>query len=549
MPLDLLISGRIATLAGDSGFGWVEALGIRGRRVAFAGSAIELETRADPHTRRIELGPGEICLPGLTDAHLHVAEAAIEATLLDLEDAATLEDGVARVTERHGSLADPGAWLIGQGWDSDRWGGWPTAEALEAAAPGRRVALWAHDHHALWVSTAALRSTGVDSFAGDPPGGIVRRNATGSPSGVLHETAARLVAKEIPPATAEQIEAAVPALVKRLLAVGVTGVHDPAQLSADADLSRAIAAYRDLDERGDLELRVHACIREEALTIAAERGLRSGSALSEGDASRVTFGWLKLFADGTVGSRTAALLEPLEPEPDRPVPAGQERGVWFTDPAKLAELAARAAGQGITTTIHAIGDAAVRVALDALEPTVGKTPFMPRLEHIQLATPQDRARFGPLGIAASVQPVHLRSDAAAARKTWGARAEANGYPLRSLLDGGAVVAFGTDAPVEPVDPWPGIAMAILRHDPGWPAGTEPFGRQEALTLTEALRGAILAPALTTREPDRGRLTPGSLADLTILPAGPSDAIEAALDGVVVVKPRLTMLDGEVVFEA
>ena len=549
MPLDTLVTGRIATLAGDAGLGWVEAVGIRGRHVAFAGSAIELETRADPHTRRIELGPGEIAVPGLTDAHLHVAEAAIEATLLDLEPAASLEDGLARVTERHARLADPEAWLVGQGWDSDRWGGWPTAEALEAAAPGRRVALWAHDHHALWVSAAALRSTGIDRFEGNPAGGIVRRDEAGRPGGVLHETAARLVSKEIPPPGADEIAAAIPALVKRLLAVGVTGAHDPAQLAADADLSRAFAAYRSLDERGDLALRIHACIREEALTVAAERGLRTGSSLSDADPSRVTFGWLKLFADGTVGSRTAALLEPLQPEPDRPVAAGQERGVWFTEPAELAALAARAAGQGITTIIHAIGDAAVRGALDALEPTAGKTPYMPRLEHIQLATPEDRARFGPLGIAASVQPVHLRSDAAVARRTWGVRAEANGYPLRSLLEAGAVVAFGTDAPVEPVDPWPGIAMAILRLDAGWPEGTERFGPQEALTLSEALRCATVAPAVTTREPDRGRLTPGMLADLTVLPAAPRDAIEAVRDGIVEVRPRLTMLDGEVVFEA
>jgi predicted amidohydrolase YtcJ len=263
----------------------------------------------------------------------------------------------------------------------------------------------------------------------------------------------------------------------------------------------------------------------------------------------VTLGWLKLFADGTVGSRTAALLEPLEPEPDRPIPPGQERGVWFTDPEELAELAARATEQGITTTIHAIGDAAVRRSLDALEPTVGKTAYMPRLEHIQLVTPEDRVRFGTLGIAASVQPVHLRADAAAARKTWGARAETNGYPLRSLLESGAVLAFGTDAPVEPIDPWPGIAMAILRYDASWPAGTPAYGSQEALSLSEALRAAILGPNITTRSKDRGRLTPGSLADLTVLPAAPSDAMEAAIDGVIEVRPRLTMLDGEIVFEA
>jgi predicted amidohydrolase YtcJ len=549
MPLDTLITGRIATFAGDSGFGWVEALGIRDGKVAFAGSAVDLESRADPHTRRLELAPGEIVLPGLTDAHLHLAEAAIEATHVDLEGASSLNDGLALIAVRHAELSDPDAWLLGQGWDSDRWGGWPTADALERAAPGRRAALWAHDHHSLWVSTAALRSTGVDRFEGNPSGGIVRRDSAGHPSGVLHETAARLVSNEIRPASADEIAAAVPALNRRLLALGVTGAHDPAQLAADADLERAFVAYRRLDEAGDLDLRLRACIRSEALDVAAERGLISGTPLSGGDRSRVTMGWLKLFADGTVGSRTAALLDPLEPESDRPVPPGQERGVWFTDPAELAALAAKAADRGITTTIHAIGDAAVRRSLDALQPTVGKTAYLPRLEHIQLATPEDRGRFARLGVAASVQPVHLRADAAAARKTWGARAETNGYPLRSLLETGAVLAFGTDAPVEPIDPWPGIAMAILRHDATWPAGTAPFGIQEALTLSEALRAATVGPNQTIGSKDGGRLVPGAFADLMILPAAPGDAADAATGGVVEVRPRLTMLDGEVVFEA
>jgi len=548
MPLEMLVSGRIATLAGDAGLGWVEAIGLRGGRVAFAGSAVDLETRADPHTRRIELGPDEIALPGLTDAHLHLADAAIAARNVDLSDAATLDAGLARIAAAHAALADPDAWLLGQGWDSDRWAGWPTAAALEAAAPGRRSALWAHDHHSLWASETGLRSAGVTAFEGDPPGGIVRRGADGRPSGVLHETAARLVSQHVPPPTADDIAAALPALIRRLLACGVVGVHDPASLQADPDLERAFVAYRRLDERGELDVRIHACLRDESLDLAGRRGLRSGERLWDSDHGHLLLGWLKLFADGTVGSRTAALLEPIEIEPDRPVEAGQERGVWFTDPAELSALAGRAAELGIATQIHAIGDAAVRAAIDALEPTADRVPLMPRIEHVQLVHPADRERFGRAGIAASVQPVHLRSDAATARRTWGARADAFGYPLRSLAASGAVLAFGTDAPVEPIDPWPGIAMAIRRHDASWPAGTPPFGADEALSLDEALRAAILGPALTARQPDRGRLTPGCRADLTILPAAPDYGVDAARDGEIQVRPRLTMVDGEVVFE-
>ena len=156
MPLDVLLTGRIATLTGATGFGWVEAIGIRAGRVAFAGSAADLEGRADPSTKRIALAPDEVAVPGLTDAHLHLAQAAIARGHLDLSDAPTLESGLARIHDAHVVGRGPDAWLEGHGWDADRWGGWPTADDLERVAPGRRIALWAHDHHALWASHAAL---------------------------------------------------------------------------------------------------------------------------------------------------------------------------------------------------------------------------------------------------------------------------------------------------------------------------------------------------------------------------------------------------------
>ena len=176
MPLDMLITGRIATLGGDSGFGWVEAIGIRGGRVAFAGSEVDLETRADPFTERIRLDPDQVAIPGLTDAHLHLTQAALASRHVDLGDAATLDDGLERLRAAHERLPD-GAWLEGHGWDSDRRGSWPTADALETVAPGRWAVLWAHDHHALWASHAALRAADLPS--GDPAGGVIRRIADG----------------------------------------------------------------------------------------------------------------------------------------------------------------------------------------------------------------------------------------------------------------------------------------------------------------------------------------------------------------------------------
>ena len=208
MPLDALITGRIATLAGDRGFGWVEAIGIRDGRVAFAGSEVALETRADPFTERIALGPDEVALPGLTDAHLHLAGSAVAAREVDLSDAMTIEDGMARVKAAHAALTDPSAWLGGHGWDSDRWGRWPTASDLEPVAPGRRCAVWAHDHHALLASRTALTTAGIDRTTADPAGGVIRRDADGEPEGVLLEGATALVTAHVPHMSVADLEGA-----------------------------------------------------------------------------------------------------------------------------------------------------------------------------------------------------------------------------------------------------------------------------------------------------------------------------------------------------
>jgi predicted amidohydrolase YtcJ len=549
MPLDLLVSGgRIATFAGDRGFGWVDAVGITDGRIAFAGSAIDLETRADPHTRRIELDPDEVAIPGLTDAHLHLAEGGLSLDRVDLTRTATLDEGLAAIAAAHEAAADPDAWLQGHGWHNDRWGVWPTAADLERVAPGRAVALWAHDHHALWASSRALAIAGIDDGTTDPPGGIIRRDPTGDPTGVLHEAAARLVVDRVPPAAAADVEAAIVRLARELIRLGVVAVHDPGALSLQDGLGLGIAAYRALDERDDLPLRVHASIRSEQLAAAAAAELRSGDPLGP-IGGRARFGWLKLFADGTLASRTAALLDPIAPEEGRPLPPGTERGIWLTQPDDVAAFARRAADAGIATQVHSIGDRACRATLGALEAVAGRTASMPRLEHVQLLHPDDRARFGRAGIAASIQPVHVRADAPIARQLWGARAETHGYPMRSLLDAGAVVAFGTDAPVEPIDPWPGLSMAVTRVDGTWADGSAPFGPDERITLEQSLRAACVAPAVIAGETDRGRLTPGQRADLVVLPATAlSHPIEPG-GALATARPRLVLVDGDVAFEA
>jgi predicted amidohydrolase YtcJ len=549
MPLETLITGRIATLAGDAGFGWVEAVGIRDGRIAFAGTEVALETRADPHTERIALEPDEVAIPGLTDAHLHLAECAEATRQVNLTDAPTLEDGLAMIAAAHARLVDPDAWLEGHGWDVDRWGGWPTAAELETAAPGRRCVIWAHDHHALLASRAALRAGDVGRETPDPPGGLIRRDAAGEPEGVLYESATNLVSALLPVLSVPDLEATLVTVARDLLSLGVVAVHDPGGLVSEPDFDWSFAAYAHLSETGRLPLRVHVAMRDDALRGAIERGLRSGEPVGAAPDGRARVGWLKCFADGSLGSRTAALLEDIEPEPDRPLPPERRRGVWVTDPGHLTELAETAAAAGIATQIHAIGDAAVRAALGVLAPTAPHVPLMPRLEHVQLLDAADRASFVAAGIAASVQPVHLGSDAAQARALWGARAERHGYTWASIAATGAVMPFGTDAPVEPYDPWPGIALAVCREDPRWPAGTPPFGPHEALSLDRALRAACIDGAVSAREPDRGRLIAGQRADLAVIPAAalrepvePGGALATA-------RPTMVFVDGQVVFEA
>jgi predicted amidohydrolase YtcJ len=542
---ELIVSGRIATLAGESGFGWAEALAIRDGLVVAAGPLADVEALAGPDTRRLALAPDEAAMPGLTDAHLHFADTALNEDRVDLGEDATLHDGLERIRAAHAALPDD-AWLEGHGWDSDRWGGWPTAKGLGRAAPGRRVAIWAHDHHSLWVSHEALAAAGVDAKTADPAGGVIRREGDGRPTGVLHESASRLVTNHVPRPDAASMIRTMPILARRLLALGVVAVHDPGALAIQRGLGAVFEAYRAFDAAGGPPLRVHACIREEQIDAAAEAGLRSGDPIGAG--GLVTFGWLKLFADGTLGSRTAALLDPIEPEPDRPLPPGTERGVWMTEPDRLALLAERAAGLGIATMIHAIGDAAVRAALDALAPTAGRARLMPRVEHVQLVTAADVGRFAGEGIAASVQPVHLRSDAAAARRLWGERAERNGYAWASLHRAGAALAFGTDAPVEPIDPWPGLAMAATRRDPAWGPDPAPFGPQETLPLDVVLRAACHGPAVTAAE-ERGRLAKGMPADLLVIPAAALDEPVEPGGPLATARPRLVLVGGATVYEA
>jgi hypothetical protein len=544
---DLVISGRIATLRGAGGLGWVEAVAIGNGRVLAASTSREMDVLIGPHTTTWRLPEYLAVTPSFTDAHIHCAAAALGAGQPDLTGLD--KHGVmAVIAESHRTLTERGdadGWLLGHGWTFATLGAHPDAGWLDEAAPGRPVALWAHDHHSRWLSARAFQMAGLASVS-DPPSGRIERDEQGRPTGVMYEAAAGLVDAVIPAPAAGDVDWALGAYARTLAALGVTSVQDPGGLAPDPELRGGPVHYRDMAAAGRLPLRVMASIREEQLERAVEIGFRSGQEVAGDERGRYRDGWLKLFADGALGSRTAALLAPYEADDPAGPPPGGAKGMSLRSAEQLAETTGWAAAAGIASQVHAIGDGAVRTVLDVLSSLPDVPGAMHRIEHAQLVDRADIPRFGALGIPASVQPSHLLSDAPAILRSWGARS-AEAFPLAALEAAGALLPFGSDAPVEPPDPWPGLAAAVTRRGVGG-RDADAFHPEQAITIDRALRGACLDGPRSARVHDQGHLEAGARADLLVVPASifgtPADA-----DLLVTARPAATLLDGEVVYRA
>ena len=544
-PADLLIEGRIATLRGAAGFGWVEAIAIRAGRVLAAGSRTEVAALATAGTRHWQLPASLAVMPSFTDAHLHCASAALGADQPDLNglDRAGVAAVIAEAHLARLEGGDPDGWLLGHGWTFTDLGDRPDASWLDEAAPGRPVALWSHDHHSRWLSARAIQVAGLAAF-GDPQSGRIERDAEGRPTGVMYEAAAGLVDTFVPAPTMSDLDWAVGAYARTLAELGVTSVHDPGPVAPDPKLEGGPLHYREMARGGHLPLRVMASVREDQLERAIEIGFRTGGTVEGDERGRYRDGWLKLFSDGALGSRTAALLAPYETDDLAGPPPAGAAGLPLRTRDQLAEAAGRAAEAGIASEIHAIGDGAVRTVLDVIEALPSVPAARHRVEHAQLIDPADIARFGTLGIPASVQPSHLLSDAGAMRTSWGERA-ATAFPLAALDATGAMLPFGTDAPVESPDPWRGIAAAVTRRGPDW-AAHDAFYPEQAIGLERALRAACLDGPRSAGVADQGHLEAGARADLLVVPgravrdAGRSRRARRT-------RPQATLLDGEVVY--
>ncbi|HXS83985.1 MAG TPA: amidohydrolase [Methylomirabilota bacterium] len=481
---------------------------------------------------------GGTVTPGLVDAHVHLVPWARARRQPDLHGCASRDAALERVRAALAATPDTGAEpsgealpaLIGRGWDDAGWAAPPEASALDAIAPDRPVLLHRHDFHALWVNTAALRAAGVSRDTPDPEAGKFDRGPGGGLTGLVREHAVRAFQALEDRAAPVVDEALLDDAAAALHAEGVTAIHDFQRTQADWERTRALAARR--------RLRVLQHVGPEQAEDARRLGIRGGAPAEAGSGEAwFRTGSLKLFADGTLGSRTAAMLEPYADTPGR--------GMVLLTAAQMAAHIDAAAAAGCSVAIHAIGDAAVRHALDAIESrreALARLALPPRIEHVQVLHADDLGRFAAVGVAASMQPQHATTDAAVARRAWGARC-ALGYPWRALLATGVTLAFGSDAPVEPPCARLGLAAAVARIG----ADGVAFESGQSLTLDEALLAyTASAHVLAGGGLGSGRLEPGAPADLVVWDrdlhtAGPRELAEA--------RPRLTALAGEIVYDS
>lgn len=482
-------------------------------RILAVGERATLAARY-PRATRLDLG-GATVIPGLIDAHGHVANLGFLQLRVDLVGTRSRADVVERLRAFARDLP-PGAWLLGRGWDQNDWPEkeFPTAADLDAAFPDRPVWLRRVDGHAAWANTAALRAVKRDlAGTGQPAGGQVLRDAAGRPTGVFIDAAMGLVESAVPPTDHATAERALVLGMQAAVRHGLTGVHD-------AGVSReALARYRRLADAGRMPLRVHAMADGDNAAFADL--CRDG--LYRHPSGRLQMRAIKLYADGALGSRGAALVEPYSDAPD-------SRGLLLVEPPALRSLVDRAQGCGVQLAIHAIGDRGNREVLDAYQRALAKAPagadLRWRIEHAQVLAPADLPRLAQLGVVASMQPTHATSDMPWAEARVGADRIVGAYAWRQLRDSGARLALGSDFPVESVDPRLGLYAATTRtDDAGRPLGG--WHPEEKLTAYEALRGFTVDAAWAGfMEREVGSLERGKRADFVVLREDPL-AIEPA----------------------
>lgn len=516
-PADMVYTGgRVYT-----GSEFAEGLAVRDGRIAAVGP---VDDHIGATTRVVDLA-GRLVLPAFHDSHMHPTTSVLELERGDLTEAESLEDILKVVGELGGE------WVQASGWALTLFPvSGPTAEMLDEAVPDRPAVLWSADGHSAWLNTEALRRAGITAETPDPPGGRIERQPDGSPSGTLREAAVHLVTRELPETPPEDWRAA--ALEGQALAhrVGIVGVVDAA---APAE---ALRAYRDLDRESLLTLRVRACLESDP-SAGLQQVARMLALRERYGGGRMRPDAVKFFLDGVIESETAALLEPY-------VGSGS-RGALLWDSPALAQVARALDSSGFQLHFHAIGDGAVRQALDVLE----RMPPGDRraiLAHLELVDLEDIPRFRALGAVASFQPLWAQADPYVLDMTApivGPLRARRLYPIGSLVRAGARVAGGSDWSVSSMNPLEAIEVAVTRRAPGAPPG-EAWLPNERITLREALAAYTSEGAFATfSEEISGSLEVGKAADMVVLS---QDLFEVEPSEISETRVLLTVVDGQVV---
>lgn len=523
-PAEIVLSGGTVLGAGGA-----TAIALRGGRIVGVGDAGSLARFRGPGTRWVELG-GRSVTVALTDAHAHLISLGLQLDQAELRGCTSADECASRAAAHRGSR---GAWTLGSGWDQNLFAdkALPHRRALDAVLPDRPVWLERIDGHAGWANSAALKAAGVTKTTPDPPGGRIVHDTKGEPTGVLVDAAMGLIERAVPPADEAAREQAIERAQALALSKGLTEVHEMGIDEAE------VATFRRLEREGRLKLRVMAYASGGSEAARAALFARSPDPPRPGAMFRL--GGIKVYADGALGSRGAALLEPYTDEPE-------QRGLVVTEPTALEEASRRALASGWQLAVHAIGDRANRTVLDAFERAGCRGRDVRfRVEHAQIIDPADIPRFAALGVLASMQPTHATSDMPWAPTRLGPNRLAGAYAWRALLDAKAHLPAGSDAPVEPIDPVFGLYAFVTRQDhKGQPPGGWQPGQR--LRLDEAVRAFSEEAAFAVFEERwRGRAAEGMAADLTVFDRRLDESAPASIRDA---KAVMTIVGGKIVYE-
>lgn len=523
----LLFNGNIYTM--DATQPRAQAIAIAGDRIVALGTNHEMRALLADGGEAIDLG-GHTVMPGFIDAHLHFLSYGLSLQQIDLMGVTALEKAQARVADK-ATTTPAGHWLLGRGWDQSLWptNAFPTHADLDSISQEHPIFLRRKCGHAGWANARALALAGITHTTPDPTGGEIVRDASGKPTGILLERAMELVSKLLKEPSDAEAEAAVRTAMQTVHRMGIVGVHN-------MEGAPALRAFQSLRRTGELKLRVLQQIPEADLDAAIQLGLQSGM----GD-EWLRIGALKLFADGSLGARSALMIEPYEGERNN-------YGIAVSTADHLKQRVEKAARAGLAVYIHAIGDQANRNVLDAFAATrqagIG-LHLRHRIEHAQVLHPHDLPRFVELGVIPSMQPIHCTQDMVIADQNWGTRSR-GAYAWSSLLSTGAILAFGSDAPVETPDVLQGIYAAVTRRRAadGYP-GAEGWYPEECVSVQEAIYAYTVGAAYAGAEEQiRGALASGKLADLVVLDR---DILQGAPDEVLNTAVLATIVGGEFVY--